>query len=75
MGRTFQSVRMAVKDVSARWLKASGALKKENLIKTECGIISGSRANQPLQKILYMNAAFRSLCHGMFSESVEWLWR
>jgi len=29
MGRSFESVRMAVKDVSARWMKASKALKKE----------------------------------------------
>jgi hypothetical protein len=28
MGRSFESVRMGVKDVSARWLKASRALKK-----------------------------------------------
>ncbi len=32
MGRSFESVRMAVKDVSARWLKASKALKKEDQI-------------------------------------------
>jgi len=30
MGRSFQSVRMGVKEVSARWLKASRALKKED---------------------------------------------
>jgi len=34
MGRSFESVRMGVKDVSARWLKASKALKKEDQI---CG--------------------------------------
>jgi len=28
MGRSFESIRMGVKDVSARWLKASRALKK-----------------------------------------------
>jgi len=32
MGRSFDSVRMGVKDVSARWLKASKALKKEDQI-------------------------------------------
>ncbi len=32
MGRSFQSIRMAVKDVSARWLKASKALKKEDQV-------------------------------------------
>lgn len=32
MGRSFKSVRMGVKDVSARWLKASKALKKEDQI-------------------------------------------
>jgi hypothetical protein len=32
MGRSFESIRMAVKDVSARWLKASRALKKEDQI-------------------------------------------
>jgi hypothetical protein len=30
MGRSFESVRMGVKEVSARWLKASKALKKED---------------------------------------------
>jgi hypothetical protein len=30
MGRSFESVRMGVKDVSARWMKASRALKKED---------------------------------------------
>ncbi len=32
MGRSFESVRMGAKDVSARWLKASRALKKEDQI-------------------------------------------
>lgn len=32
MGRSFESIRMGVKDVSARWLKASKALKKEDQI-------------------------------------------
>ena len=32
MGRSFESVRMGVKDVSARWLKASKALKKEDQV-------------------------------------------
>ncbi len=32
MGRSFESVRMGVKGVSARWLKASKALKKEDQI-------------------------------------------
>lgn len=32
MGRSFESVWMGVKDVSARWLKASRALKKEDQI-------------------------------------------
>lgn len=32
MGRSFESIRMCVKDVSARWLKASKALKKEDQI-------------------------------------------
>ncbi|MDM7933893.1 MAG: hypothetical protein QUS08_00710 [Methanothrix sp.] len=30
MGRTFGSVRMGAKDVSARWLKASKALRKDD---------------------------------------------
>ena len=34
VGRSFESVRMGVKDVSAKWLKASKALKKEDQI---CG--------------------------------------
>jgi hypothetical protein len=32
MGRSFESVRMGVKDVSSRWLKASRALKKEDQV-------------------------------------------
>jgi len=32
MGRSFESVRMGVKDVSARWAKASRALRKEDQI-------------------------------------------
>ena len=32
MGRSFESIRMGVKDVSARWLKASKALKKEDQV-------------------------------------------
>ncbi len=32
MGRSFESIRMAVNDVSARWMKASKALKKEDQV-------------------------------------------
>jgi hypothetical protein len=32
MGRSFESVRMGAKEVSARWLKASRALKKEDQV-------------------------------------------
>jgi hypothetical protein len=32
MGRSFESIRMGVKDASARWLKASRALRKEDQI-------------------------------------------
>ena len=32
MGRSFESVRMGVKEVSARWLKASRALKKDDQV-------------------------------------------
>ena len=32
MGRSFESVRMGVKEVSSRWLKASRALRKEDQI-------------------------------------------
>ena len=32
MGRSFKSIRMGEKDVSARWLKASKALKKEDQV-------------------------------------------
>lgn len=32
MGRSFESIRMGVKEVSARWLKASRALKKEDQV-------------------------------------------
>jgi len=32
MGRSFESIRIGVKDVSARWLKASKALKKEDQV-------------------------------------------
>jgi hypothetical protein len=45
MGRSFESVRMAVKEVSARWLKASKALKKEDQI-------YGQRLAEMAKKIL-----------------------
>jgi hypothetical protein len=32
MGRSIESVRIGVKEVSARWLKASKALKKEDQV-------------------------------------------
>ena len=32
MGRSFESMRMGVKDISFRWLKASKALKKEDQV-------------------------------------------
>ena len=32
MGRSFESIRMSMKDVSARWLKASRALKNEDQV-------------------------------------------
>jgi hypothetical protein len=32
MGRSFESVRMGVKDVSARWTKAARAFKKEDQV-------------------------------------------
>jgi hypothetical protein len=32
MGRSFESIRMGVKDVSARWMRASKALKKEDQV-------------------------------------------
>ncbi len=32
MGRSFESIRMGIKDVSSRWLKASKALKKEDQV-------------------------------------------
>jgi hypothetical protein len=32
MGRSFESIKMGVKEVSPRWLKASKALKKEDQI-------------------------------------------
>jgi hypothetical protein len=32
MGRSFESVRMGVNDLSARWMKASRALKKEDQV-------------------------------------------
>ena len=32
MGRSFECIRMGVKDISARWLKASKALKKEDQV-------------------------------------------
>jgi len=32
MGRSFESVRMGVKEVSERWLKATRALKKEDQV-------------------------------------------
>lgn len=32
MGRSFESVRMGAKDISARWTKAAQAMKKEDQI-------------------------------------------
>ena len=32
MGRSFESIRIGIKDVSSRWLKASKALKKEDQV-------------------------------------------
>jgi hypothetical protein len=32
MGRSFESVRMGVKEISARWIKASRVLKKEDQV-------------------------------------------
>ena len=32
MGRSFESIRMGVKEVSARWLRASKELEKEDQI-------------------------------------------
>jgi hypothetical protein len=32
MGRSFESVRMGVKEISTRWLKTSKALKKEDQV-------------------------------------------
>jgi hypothetical protein len=32
MGRSFESVRMGAKEVSARWMKTSKALKKEDQV-------------------------------------------
>jgi hypothetical protein len=32
MGRSFESMRLGAKDLSARWLKASRALKKEDQV-------------------------------------------
>jgi hypothetical protein len=32
MGRSFESIRQGVKDVSVRWLKASKALKKDDQV-------------------------------------------
>lgn len=32
MGRSFESVRMGAKDVSARWTKAARAMKKEDQV-------------------------------------------
>ncbi|MEI6105128.1 MAG: hypothetical protein WCP70_14415 [Methanothrix sp.] len=52
MGRSFESVRMGVKDVSARWLKASRALKKEDQI-------YGQRVAQMAQK--HSSEAFYAL--------------
>ena len=52
MGRSFESVRMGIKDVSARWLKASRALKKEDQV-------YGQRVAQMAQK--HSSEAFYAL--------------
>ena len=66
MGRRFESVRMGVKDVSARWLKASRALKKEDQV-------YGQRAAEMAKK--HSSEAFYALDDpqeaAMFSVLVE----
>jgi hypothetical protein len=52
LGRSFESVRIGVKDVSARWLKASRALKKEDQV-------YGQRVAQMAQK--HSSEAFYAL--------------
>ena len=60
MGRSFESVRMGVKDVSARWLKASRALKKEDLAtaKTHMSLRIRTEAHARKMKVISADSTF-----------------
>jgi hypothetical protein len=66
MGRSFKSIRMGVKDVSARWLKASKALKKEDQI---CGQKVAEMARKHFSEAFY--ALDNPLEAAVFSVLVE----
>ena len=61
MGRSFESVRMGIKDISARWLKASRALKKEDQIWAEVG--GDGQQNPIIKKLVSMHADVQTLLH------------
>ena len=72
MGRSFESVRIGVKDVSARWLKASKALKKEDRI---YGEMLAEMAKKLSSEVFYaldgsLEAATFSLRVDMIKESL-----
>ncbi len=58
MGRSFESVRMGVKEVSDRWIRASRALKKEDQIyrqkRAEMAKVHSSEAlDDPLEAAMF----------------------
>ena len=68
MGRSFESIRQGVKDISARWLKASKALKKEDQV---YGQRLAEMANKHSSEAFY--ALDDSLEAAVFSVLVEML--
>jgi hypothetical protein len=66
MGRSFESVRMGVKEVSERWLKACRALKKEDQV---YGQMLAEMANKHSSKAFY--ALDDPLDAALFSALVE----
>ena len=72
MGRSFESVRMGVKDVSARWLRASKALKKEDQV---YGQMVAEMAKKHSSEAFYalddpLEAAVFSVLVGMIKEAL-----
>ena len=81
MGRSFESVRQGVKEVSARWLKASRALKKEDQVYglklSEMAKKHSSEAfyalDDPLEAAVF--SVLVELVKDMDKAAISWVWR